>query len=98
MNTNNGHNVVSLAFTAAGQAAGIGLHHLPHAPFLPPPNYSEAVTLNSGGLPVHTTQAFDHLHTAGYDPAVSACAVGGGEYQGMTLPPTGMLGLTSNHF
>ena len=109
MNTNNGgpHNVVSVAFTAAGQAASIGLHHPPHilsTQFLPPPNYSEAVALNSAGgpLPVHTTQTFDHLHSAatggGYDvPAVSTCTVGG-EYQGGTLPPTGMLGLTSNHF
>ena len=107
MNTNNGHNVVSVAFTAAGQAASIGLHHPPHilpTQFLPPPNYSEAVALNGAGagLPgVHTTQAFDHLHStaAGYNPADStACTVGGEYHQGSALPPAGMLGLTSNHF
>ena len=96
---NNGHNVVSVAFTAAGQAATIGLHHPQHTlptQFLPPPNYSEAVALNGGGLPAHTiaTQTFDHLHSAGYDPVVSV----GGEYQATVLPPTGLLGLTSNHF
>ncbi len=104
MNTNNGHNVVSVAFTAAGQAASIGLHHPPHilpTQFLPPPNYSEAVALNSaGGLPVHTTtQAFDHLHSGGYNPADSTtCSVGGEYHQGSTMAPTGILGLTSNHF
>ena len=101
-----GHNIVSVAFTAAGQAANIGppgpgpgLHH-PH--YLPPPNYTEAVGLNATihGIQPHS-QTYDHLsaahgHHHGYDPAVTTCAVGG-DYHGTTLP-TGMLGMTGNHF
>ena len=95
MSTNNGHNVVSVAFTAAGQAANIALHHpqgLPH--FLPPPNYSEAVGLGDG-MAVPQTQTFDQL-APGYDPVVTSCAIGG-EYHGASVP-TGMLGLTGHHF
>lgn len=91
MSTNNGHNVVSVAFTAAGQTANVGLHH-PH--FLPPPNYTEAIELNNGMAP--HSQTFDQL-APGYDPVVTSCAIGG-EYHGVSLPTAGMLGLTGNHF
>ena len=102
----NGHNVISVAFTAAGQAANMGLHHHHHHPhpppppqhpphFLPPPNYTEAVALNNG-IPQHRTQTFDHLPT-GYDPNVTTCTVGG-DYQSTPTLPAGMLSLTSNHF
>ena len=101
MNTTDGH-VVSVAFTAAGHAANVGLHHpqyLLPTQFLPPPNYSEAMALGNGGIPVPTTQTFDHMNSAaGFDPAVSTCAAVGGDYQGTTLPLTGILGLSSNHF
>ena len=97
----NGHNVVSVPFTAACQTANIGLHHPQHHPphFLPPPNYTEAVALNNGIPP--QTQTLEHLPTHGYYPTVTTCTIGArGEYHHTangTLP-TGMLGLTGNHF
>ena len=96
-NSGGGHSVVSVAFTAAGQAANIGLHHPQHQPhFLPPPNYTEAVALNNGMPP--QTQTFDHLPAHGYDPTVTSCTVGGDFRGASSTLPTGMLGLSGNHF